>query len=88
MDMAKPINTARIENVAKYKKYICAVYIMFLNLFSLHHLKLTFDSICIHSKKMRFNFQISSSLCLNFFSPTCPKAKFRKVFYLFKEILS
>ena len=29
-----------------------------------------------------------NSLYLNFFSPTCPKAKFRKIFYLFKQILS
>ena len=50
MDMAKPINTARIENVAKYKKYICAVYIKFLNLLSWHQIKLTFDSICSHSE--------------------------------------
>ena len=28
------------------------------------------------------------SLCLNVFSPTCLKAKFRKFFYLFKQILS
>ena len=28
------------------------------------------------------------SLCLKFFSPTCPKAKFRKIVYLFKQILS
>jgi hypothetical protein len=31
---------------------------------------------------------ISSSLCLNFFSPTCLKAKFGKKFYWIKQIIS
>jgi hypothetical protein len=35
-----------------------------------------------------FLFSHEHSSCLNFFSPTCPKAKFRKNFYLFKKNLS
>ena len=41
-----------------------------------------------HVKESNHNFSDDrNSLCLNFFLPTCPKAKSRKNLYLFKLIL-
>jgi len=39
------------------------------------------------SARFSLNFlEVKSSLCLYFFAATCPKAKFRKMFYSFKQI--
>ena len=41
----------------------------------------------VHEIAYGFGGPSENSLCLKFFSPTCPKAKFRKNFYLFNSIV-